>query len=241
MRATFSLFIYFFKESFLEIKNNLSIFGVYIFGLIAVNIVSNFIDQVYVSGNTDLRIVGKILFSLITMLILSKILYVMKIRISGLGEYKSVMASFLTYNVFYSMLMIFGLLIYLIPAFVLIYWYKTNIVFFWPAPLLVIFFYIMIFYSLTPFVAVFEDDSEVNFFKRSSSLTKRNLLLVIVNHFFAWFPYLFYVVINEIDHKPARYSLIAAFSLPEAVLQLIMAITTAKIYFYLLNLEESDV
>ncbi len=102
------------------------------------------------------------------------------------------------------------------------------------------FFYFLIFYSLTPFVAVFAENRSVSFFKLSKTLTKKNILLVVLNHFFAWMPNLLYIAYNALKISPdTRSTIILSTAAPEAFFQMIAALTTVKIYFYLLNVDAS--
>ncbi len=239
MKETFKLYFSYLKESFLEVKNNLSIFGIYILGLVAVIIVNHYVDQTY-AKSSELKIVGKILFSLVPILIISKLLYVMKIRISGSGDYRTVMANFLVFNILYSGLVLIGLLLYLVPAFVLHYWLKSNLMFLWASLFIIPFLYFLIFYSLTPFIAVFEENRLESFFKQSRALTRKNILMVVLNHFFAWLPNVLYIAHNYFNVLPETRSIIVlSTAVPEAVFQLVTIITTVKIYFYLLNLDAS--
>lgn len=238
MKSTFKLFWFYLTESFNEVRNNLNIFGIYILGLAAVSMVSNLTDFFYTKNDQAIKFMAKILFSLIPFLILSKILYVMKIRISGLGEYWQVLRNFLWYNILYFALVGLGLLIYFLPAFIIVQLTQTKMAFYWTLFLLVPFVYFLIFYSLMPFVAVFEDDTSKNYFSESKKLTKNNIALVVVNHIFSLLPHVFFFTQDFIKIPAWRFSSIFFISFPEAVFSLVMTITTVKIYYYLLNSEE---
>lgn len=231
------LFINYIQGSFKEIKNNFKIYLIYIIGLSLVSIVQNSLDFILPKNDFTLRAVSKILFSLVPILILSKILYVIKIRNTGMGEYGKLLLSFLMYNLYYFILFFVAVFVYLLPATIISSMTNSSLGYLAMAFLLIPLFYTMIYYSLTPFVAAFETREEINFFSESKIISKRNVTLVIINHICSLLvpllSSLFFIVKNPLIKLYAT----SVFSIPEAILSIVMVLTTSKIYYYLSEIE----
>lgn len=238
MIGSLKYFGYFFRESLEEVRSNLNIFAVYIGGLFLVSIISNFIDFFFLPADLSIKILSKFLFSMVPILVLAKLLYVMKIRISALGEYSQVLLSFLFYNILYLFITMLAFALYLVPSTTMLYATGDRFAYAYMLFLLFPLIYIMIYYSLTPFVAVFEESGLLQTFKTSYKLTRRDVLLVLVNHLFALSPHLCTPLINAITMPAAKFSAIITLGLVESVLAIVMTITTVKIFFHLINLDE---
>lgn len=237
MNNTSKLFLAFIRDSVKEIKNNFSVYLVYIIFLSLVSVVQNSVDFVLGKDDLLLRTISKILFSVVPILILSKILYIIKIRNTGMGDYRKLLGSFLLYNLYYFLLFVVSFLVYLIPAGIVSEMTNSSLGFLAMAFLLIPLIYIMIFYSLTPFVAVFEDAPEKSLFSISKTISKKNIALVMLNHASSLLIPLIFSLLFMVKSPMLKLSLAAAFSIPESILSIVMTLTTAKVYFYLSDLE----
>jgi hypothetical protein len=91
----------------------------------------------------------------------------------------------------------------------------------------------MIFYSLTPLVAVFSEDDETSFFKQSKKISSKNLLLIIINHLFALALPMSYLLIVFVKDEKLKLILSGVLSVPVALGVILTTLTSAKIYFFL--------
>jgi hypothetical protein len=236
MINSLKLFFYYLNESLNEIKNNFKIYLIYIFSLCTASIVQNGLDLIFSKDEIILRIISKVLFSIAPLLILSKLLYVMKIRHFGNGEYSKVFWRFLLYNFYYFVLVLLAAALYLLPAMFAASIITMRAGFIMTSFLLIPLFYIMLYYSLSPFVAVF-DNEENSVFSKSKRFSSRNIFLVIINHLCSLLiPGIFYSIIL-INNSLLKFSMALIISVPEAIFSILMILTTSRIYLHLIEKE----
>ena len=229
---TGKLFYYYFKESLKEVRENFKIYLIYIIALTLVSIIQIPVDSFFSAEDIALKFFSKTLFSLVPLLILSKILYVIKIRNFGLGDYVTVVWRYILYNFYYFSLLLMSLGIYVVFATFMSTLLNFEAGFLITAFLLLPFIYVVIFFSLSPYVAVFNDDEE-SVFEKSKSLASKNILLVIVNHIFSLIIPILTSIIFLINNKNIKIALVLISSVPEAIFTILMVLTTTKIYMYL--------
>ncbi|MBC7540364.1 MAG: hypothetical protein H7281_16190 [Bacteriovorax sp.] len=237
MINSLNLFFYYLNESIKEIKNNFKIYLIYIFSLCLASVVQNGLDLIFSKNELILRIISKVLFSIVPILILSKILYVIKIRNFGVGEYRKIVLRFLLYNFYYFVLVLLAAALYFIPAMIASTIITMRSGFLMTLFLLVPLVYIMIFYSMSPFIAVFDDENILNVFSQSKKLTSKNIFLVIINHLCSLLIPGFFSLIILINNSLLKFSLALIVSVPEAIFSILMILTTTKIYLYLIEKE----
>lgn len=233
MKATTKLFYFYLKDSISEITNNFKLYSVYIIGLSLVSIAQSVIEVYFKITDPFIRGSSKVLFSIIPILILSKILYVIKIRSTGVGEYREVVFKFLLYNFYYVFFIILTLGFYFIPATILVTMTNSTTWFVMTSFLLIPCIYFMIYNSLSPYVAVFEEGTTISYFKESMRLSAHNIYLIAINHAFSTTTYLFYFFLLMIEKPNIRLATAVLLSVPESILSLVVTLTTSRIYFYL--------
>ena len=233
MLKSVQLFLYYFNEALSDIKNNFKIYFIYIITLCFVSIVQNCLDYYVIKDILILKIISKTLFSIVPILILCKILYVIKIRHLGIAEYGQVIWNFLIYNIYYFFLLLIAALLYFFSAMGLGSVFTMKIGFISASFLLIPLFYIMIYYSLSPFVAVFETEEVTNVFSKSKMLSGKNIYLVIINHICSLLIPGFFSLSMLITNPQIKFITSLAFSIPEGIFSILMILTTAKIYIYL--------
>ncbi|MDD4975024.1 MAG: hypothetical protein PHY93_11770 [Bacteriovorax sp.] len=200
------------------------------------SVVQNGLDLIFSKDEIILRIISKVLFSLVPLLILSKLLYVMKIRHFGNGEYSKVFWRFLLYNFYYFVLVLLAASLYLLPAIFASSIMTMRTGFLMTSFLLIPLIYIMLYYSLSPFVAVFDDEGG-SIFSKSKIISSSNIFLVIINHLCSLLiPGLFSSIIL-INNSLLKFSLALLISVPEAIFSILMILTTSRIYLYLIEKE----
>jgi len=231
------LFYYYLNDSLRELKNNFKIYLVYILSLCLVAVVQNGLDLTFPKDAIVLRIISKILFSIVPILILSKILYVIKIRHFGVGEYGRVLWRFLLYNFYYFFLVLVAASLYFFSAMIVGSMTTMETGALVTSFLLAPFFYVIIFYSLSPIVAVFYDEQFVDVFSQSRKLTRKNMFLVIVNHLISLLIPVIFSSILLVDNPILKFSLGLVLSVPEAIMSILMLLTTTRICLYLSELE----
>lgn len=232
MIKSFKLFFHYFIESIKEIKNNFKLYLIYVVALCAISIVQIALDTMFYKDDLLFRFFSKTLFSIIPLLVLSKILYVIKIRNFGLGDYGTVVWRFILYNFYYFSLLILSLSLYVLAATYAGTLVDLQMGFLLTSFLLAPFIYVVLFFSLTPYVAVFNDEDEPVFVK-SRNLSSKNIFLVILNHLFSLIIPLAMSSILLINDKYLKIAVSIIFSVPEAIFAILMVLTTTKIYMYL--------
>ena len=151
------------------------------------------------------------LFStLLTFVVLSKVILDLKKEQGGSGELKYFIPTFLLYNLYYSFIFFGGLLFLILPG-----------------------LYFLVMFSMAPFVAVLDDEADGGYFKKSRELVKKNISLVVwtslVTLILEFTALLFTPIHDPIIKMVAGF----CFSLPDAFVTLVVTIATVKIYYYL--------
>ena len=96
-------------------------------------------------------------------------------------------------------------------------------------------FYVLIYFSLVPFVAVLDDSNEGSVFKKSRELVKKNVGLVAFASILTLFLELLILVLNPIQNPTIKLVATFAYSLLDGVVTIAMTLATVKIYYYLVN------
>lgn len=220
------------EESFSEIIRNLKFFLIYIATLAIIYFTQEVFDGYLLNAGKGIQLLSRILFSAVPLIVQSKILYIIKIRHSGEGHYQTLLKRYFLYSLYYffilfAIMMFFGVveLLFHTPQL------HTDIVSF--VFLIISVFYVMIFYALTPLVAVFSEDSETNYFKQSKKISSKNILLIIINHLFALALPMSYLLVVFIKDEKLKLILSGVLSVPVALGVMLTTLTSAKIYFYL--------
>lgn len=237
MNKSAKLFYDFFVQSLDELKKNFKIYLMYFICLILVFIVQYILEIVYFKDDFILKIISKILFSIIPILISSKILYIIKIRQTGIGEYKTIVWRYLTYNIYYFCLVLLSAALYFYSTVLISSDFSIQSSLMITLPILSPLLYIMIYFSFSPFVAVFEDGNVIEIFSKSKLISSRKIVLVIINHLFSlFFPILFSMNMMlesmKLKFLSTYYSILF-----EAAFSILTILTSSKVYFYLLDLE----
>jgi hypothetical protein len=145
-----------------------------------------------------------------TFIVLSQIVLIQKKIHGGVGELKYFVPTFLLYNLYYSFLFLLGLVFLILPG-----------------------FYVLIFFSMAPFMAVLDDECHESFFKRSKLLVKKNVSLVawasIINLILEFSS----LIISPIQNMNIKALANFCLSIPNAFVTIVMTIATVKIYYYL--------
>lgn len=226
------IFTHYFSESLKEISENFKIYYIYIIALCIVSIIQISLDSMFSKEDIILRFLSKTLFSFVPLLILSKILYVIKIRNFGLGEYGSVVWRFILFNFYYFSLLLLSLGLYVVTATFAGTLINIEMGYLLASFMLAPFVYVVIYFSLTPYVAVFNDEGGPVFAK-SRLLSSKNIYLVIINHIISLIVPILMSSILLIDKKNLKIAVAIALSFPEAVFAILMVLTSTKIYMYL--------
>ncbi len=234
---TLNLFFYQLKDSYLEIKHNNKIYFSYI-ALLSIVALSRRLLETYLPNDLlSVKLISEILFSFLPILIISKILYVIKIRQNGVGEYKTIVLRYLIYNFCY-----FGVA-FLCLSLPLAAFYFTKI----SEPMFVTvlatmvcslpLIYVMVYFSLSPIVAIFEDYSVVESFKQSKKLTQKKFLLVLINHLLALVSPIGFLCLSFIQNKEISILISTLLALPDALMTILIVLTTVRVYLYLSELD----
>ena len=181
----------------------------------------------------SMKIMSEILFSFVPILISSKILYVLKIRQNGMGEYNTILKQYFIYNFCYFSVALVCLSFYLSIFYIVLEDNSLLMTF-----LMTMFFifplvYVMIYFSLSPIVAIFEETTFKESFIQSRNLTKKNVGLVLINHLAALFPPIAFLGLGLI--KSDEYTILISFifAIPESMLIILTVLTTVRVYLYL--------
>ncbi|MBC7541045.1 MAG: hypothetical protein H7281_19660 [Bacteriovorax sp.] len=207
------LFWSFVKTSNSEILENKQTYLSAFIALIILGNVETVFPLLGVTTESNVFIFLTIFATLATFVILSQIVLIQKKTHGGSGELKYFVPTFLLYNLYYSFLFFAGLLVFIVPG-----------------------FYVLIFFSMVPFVAVLDDECEGSFFKASKLLVKKNVKLVawasVINLLVEFSAFL----VSPIQNPGLKAVANFLFSIPDAFVTLIMTVTTVKIYYYLMRL-----
>lgn len=235
MYSSLKRFTHFFSESRKDFELNLKIYSLYIVFFMLTSIVQITADSYIPEKEWWARGFSKFLFSGIPILVLSKILYIVKVRMDGQAEYSDVLIKNMLYSGYYFCLVMICSLLY--PLSVLLLsesgHFNLQTSFIVSLPFLAPFFYVIMFFSLSPFVAVFEEKSFLETFIKSRDLTKKDITLVFINHISSLvIPSFFGLMIYTAEVR-WRIGLGVLLSIPEAVLTIIFLLTSIKVYIYL--------
>jgi hypothetical protein len=238
LSQTIKLFFNYIIEAFDELYDNLGIYLVYIFILSLATIIPNWMNVHFNNISVPLQLLAKIVFSIVPLLILSKIIYVFKIRSLGLGEYTKTFFSYLVYSLLLLLLLGAAGIIISFPLY--LYSLRNSAWLLAIAPVgILMLLYFVIFYSLTPVVAAIESDDEERegSFSKSKVLTKRNVSLVLINLFCQLFIYVVTSSLLFVKDPNTRLLFSAVFALFDSLFTIVLTLTSVKIYFYLNSLE----
>jgi hypothetical protein len=206
----FNLFLDFAKSAAFEIlkekKTYLNIF----LALILLENIDSLYPFIGVEADSNFSIALTVSTTILSFIVLSQIVLIQKIKNGGAGELKYFVPTFLLYNLYTSFLFFFGMLLFIIPG-----------------------FYVLFYFSLAPFVAVLDDKEHGSCLKQSKILVKKNLPLIVWASLLNLALELAAIVVSPIQNPMTKMISKAAFSLPDAFLTMVMTITTVKIYYYL--------
>lgn len=238
LSKTIKVFNFYVKDAFKELNHNLGLYLLYIVLLSLANAIPGLMATFFDNSNVMIQLFAKVVFSIIPLLVLSKIIYVVKIRSGSLGEYRSTFLSFLVYS------LLFLLLMFILGGFAVMPVYLTFVMSLnkWllvvSALANVILLYCSIYFALTPLVAAIEnEDPTENFFIRSKALTKKNVLLIVILQAMYLIFYLPSLALVLLKDSPYIYGLTLAFSVMDAVATIMLTLVAVKIYFYLTTLD----
>lgn len=206
------LFWHFIKEASLEILANKKNYGYSFFALIILGNLESLNTLMGVSDESSWSILATVVSTLMVFMVISNIVLIQKRKHGGPDDLIFFVPTFLLYNLYYSFLFFLGLLCFLTPG-----------------------IYVLIFFSMVPFVAVLDNEGSGNVFKKSHELVKKNISLVawasLINLLMECSPLLFAPIGNE----GLKTTLLFLFSLPDAFATMVMTVATVKIYYYLRN------
>ncbi|MDD4975718.1 MAG: hypothetical protein PHY93_15280 [Bacteriovorax sp.] len=209
----FKFFWSFVKNSYVEILENKPTYLSAFIALIFLGNVETVFPMLGVVAESNVFIFLTIAATLGTFIILSQVVLIQKKSHGGTGELKYFVPTFLLYNLYYSFLFFAGLLFLVVPG-----------------------FYVLIFFSMVPFVAVLDDECQGSFFKESKLLVKKNIGLVAwasVTNLLVEFSAL---LVSPIQNQTIKGVANFFISIPDAFFTLLMTVATVKIYYYLKRL-----
>ena len=202
----------FFQESLQEIAANKK---EYLYAFLSLVLLANSQSlYIFFGGNEESNffICLNILTALLNFAVISSLVLNQKKKQGGSGELLYFVPTFLLYNLYYSFLFFIGLVLLLIPG-----------------------FYVLIYFSLVPFVAVLDDSSEQSVFKRSRELVKKNVGLVATASLITLFLELTILVLNPIQNSMIKLIATFGYSLIDGVVTIAMTLATVKIYYSLVT------
>ena len=204
------LFWTFFKNAGAEVLENKPTYTGAFVALVLLGNAETIFPLIGASPESMLFIIFSILSTLMTFIVLSQVVLIQKKSHGGVGELKYFVPTFLLYNLYYSFMFFLGILFLVVPG-----------------------FYILIYFSMVPFIAVLDDESEGRYFKESKLLVRKNLSLVawlcLINLILEFSVLLLLPVENSTTKAVANL----IFSIPDAFLTLVMTVTSVKIYYFL--------
>ncbi len=235
---TVDVFFQFIKDAIREVENNFGIYSLYVLILTLSTAIPNFLNFYFKIEDVALPIVSKLVFSIVPLLIVSKIIYVLKIRTTGIGDYTKTFFSYFIFSILYFIIFLVCALFFSLPAYMSTLMNSVPMLAVSAFGLIPI-VYLIVFYSLTPVVAAIENDSEEerNYFKQSKKLTKKNVWLVVMNQFFAILIFFMTTSVFLIKDPGVKIAVSIAVALLDAIFTVVLTLTSVKIYFYLNELE----
>jgi hypothetical protein len=210
-------FFTFARESSEEIWNDKKL---YLPAFLALILLSN-MEALYpffgVLPESGTMIALTLISTLLVFVTLSQIVLIEKRKRGGSGELSFFVPTFLLYNLYYSFLFFLGLPFGILPG-----------------------LYVLVFFSMVPFVAVLDDEAQGSFFKKSRMLVKKNISLVAWASFFNLIIELSSLVIYPIQDPGKKAIANFFFSFPDAFLTMIITITMVTIYYALNSLQSKE-
>jgi len=212
------LFWDFFKTANNELLGNKN---TYLKAFLALIFITNF-ELVYpflgISNESTSYIVFSIVSAFFVFIVISQVVLIEKKKQGGNGNLVHFVPTYLLYNLYYSLLFLFGLILLIVPG-----------------------FYAFIFFSMAPLIAVLDDEADGNYFAQSRLLVKKNIKLVAVVVFSNLILECSALLLSPIQDPLLKGVATFLYSLPDAYLTLLMTLTTVKIYYYLTKLNSSSI
>jgi|GEM_PF-748196 len=235
---TADLFFHFVKDAIREVENNFGIYSFYVLVLTLSTVIPNLLNFYFKTDDPALAIISKLVFSIVPLLIVSKIIYVLKIRSTGVGDFGKTFFAYFLYSILYFIIFLICALFFSLPAYMSTLMNSMPMLVLSALGLIPV-CYLIVFYSLTPIVAAIESDSEKEFsyFGQSKLLTKRNVWLVAMNQFFAVVIFLLTTSVFLIKDPGVKIAVSVAVALLDAIFTVVLTLTSVKIYFYLSDME----
>lgn len=206
------LFWNFFKESAGEVVANKMVYVSAFFALVLLGNMDTLYPILGVSEESTIYIVLTIISTLLIFIVLSQIVLIQKKKHGGTGELSFFVPTFLLYNLYYSFLFFVGLLLLIVPG-----------------------LYVLVFFSMVPFIAVLDDEVQGKFFKKSRELVKKNIGLVAWASFFNLLIEFSALLFSPIQDPTTKAICNFLFSIPDAFITMVLTIAMVKIYYYLKN------
>lgn len=233
---TAGLFFQFIKDALKELNSNLGLYLVYVVVLSLSTAIPSWINAYYTNNSMIIQVFAKLVFSLVPLLILSKIIYVVKIRNLGEGDYIRTFYSYFVYSILYLLLLIVAGIFIALPAY-LVTLGRTPTLFGFSAVGLILIVYLGIYYSLTPTIAAIESETSDGFFRKSKKLARKNVWLILLYQFLSVFIYLMSAMLMLVKEQKTVLFLSTAFSIIDAIFTIVLTLIAVKIYFYLNEIE----
>lgn len=203
------LFINFVSVSFDEVRNNISKYLSMFFALV---VLTNLEETYKVIGGME-GDGGSIAIGLVslvlTFIVTAKIILMHKKNPSSDEKLIYILVPFLLYSFYYSLFFFLGLVLLILPG-----------------------LWVLIFLSQAPLIAALSPSSE-NFFKRSIILVKKNVKLVAWVSITSALLEFLSLAFSPIQDPATRWILTAIFSIPDAVLTIVLTIASVKVFYYL--------
>lgn len=207
------LFWSFSKSAFDEVLENKKIYLSFFFSLLFLSNLEVLYPFVGVKEESSAYIALTLISTIFVFVVISQIVLIQKRKHGGVGELSYFVPTFLLYNLYYSFLFFLGLLFVIAPG-----------------------IYVLIFFSMVPFVAVLDDEESGSFFKKSRELVRKNIGLVAWASFLNLLLELSSLVFAPIQDPTTKAVFTFLFSIPDTFLTIVLTIVTVKIYYYLKKL-----
>lgn len=204
------LFWHFAKESSAEVVANIRVYFSAFLALVFLGNTDTIYPLLGVSEESTIYIVLTVIATLLIFIVLSQVVLIQKRKHGGTGALSFFVPTFLLYNLYYSFLFFLGLLLFIVPG-----------------------LYVLVFFSMVPFIAVLDDEIDGKFFKRSRELVKKNIGLVAWASFFNLLVEFSALLFSPIQDPTVKGVLNFLFSIPDAFITLVLTIAMVKIYYYL--------
>lgn len=212
MRKNLNLFWHFVKEATAEVLSNRPVYFSAFLALILLGNAETLYPLMGVSEESTIYIVLTVISTLLIFIVLSQVVLIQKKKHGGTGELSFFVPTFLLYNLYYSFLFFIGLAALILPG-----------------------IYALIFFSMVPFIAVLDDETDGKFFRKSRELVKKNIGLVAWASFFNLLLECSALLFSPIQNPSVKAALNFVFSLPDAFVTIVLTIAMVKIYYHLKN------